>query len=86
MLNNTHPAQSTAPKEGVGLLSAKNDHIDDATTSKAVDVEGDGARGQDKARRMNSMARDESKAKKGMEAYSDDSKEELKNDEVLLFC
>ena len=51
-------------------------------------TEDDGAMGQAKVMYTNSMVRDELEVKKGIEAYSDDSKEELKedqsNDEVIL--
>ena len=44
----------------------------------------DGAMGQVKAMYTDSMVKDENKAKKGMEAYSDDNKKEIKIEEVIL--
>ena len=84
-------APGTAPKEEVGLLSSQGMASSNKVAMKtAVEAEDDGALDQDKVNNAKKgmterQDKDGNKVKKRMEAYSDDSKEESKNDEVLLF-
>jgi len=75
-----------APAEGVGLLSDKVKALHNNTaTATAKETEKDGAMGQVKAMDTDSIDKDENKAKKDMEDSKENSKEETKVEEVILF-